>query len=345
MQLNLPNVTTRNKNGKTYYYYRQGDAFTPIKGTPGTMQFFASYEAAKQGVSRAPAKTFADLVKAYQLSPDYRELADNTKRLYQGYAKRMLNRYAAVDIRAFGHKSIRGELLAWRDEMALASPTSAELQIRFAKVLLRFGAERDMIEANHLAGARRFKAADHSSKVWTAEQIKAILANAPLHLQYGIKLALLTGQRISDLIRMRWTDIKDGFLCLRQKKTKACVELPVQAALRALLEQIPRHAETILTNAYGRSWGSERGLRDAWERTLVRCGFDKLGLRFHDLRGTAITCLADAGCTPIEIASMTGHSLDHVSKILKAYLGRTRAQATNATKALNSTWIGELSAD
>jgi integrase len=46
------------------------------------------------------------------------------------------------------------------------------------------------------------------------------------------------------------------------------------------------------------------------------------GLRFHDLRGTAVTRLALAGCKVPEIAAITGHSLRDVEAILeKHYLG------------------------
>jgi integrase len=42
-------------------------------------------------------------------------------------------------------------------------------------------------------------------------------------------------------------------------------------------------------------------------------------LHFHDLRGTAVTRLALAGCTVPQIAAITGHSPRDVDKILKAH--------------------------
>ena len=47
------------------------------------------------------------------------------------------------------------------------------------------------------------------------------------------------------------------------------------------------------------------------------------GVTFHDLRGTAVTRFALAGCTNAEIATLTGHSLKQVEQILDAhYLSR-----------------------
>ncbi|WP_174864297.1 hypothetical protein [Ruegeria atlantica] len=39
------------------------------------------------------------------------------------------------------------------------------------------------------------------------------------------------------------------------------------------------------------------------------------GLTFHDLHDTAVTILAIAGCSEIEIATIIGHSLNDVGAI------------------------------
>ncbi len=60
-------------------------------------------------------------------------------------------------------------------------------------------------------------------------------------------------------------------------------------------------------------------------------------LHFHDLRGTTVTLLSEAGCTPQQIATITGHSLMTVSQILERYLARTSGLAHEAiTKLENS---------
>jgi len=46
-------------------------------------------------------------------------------------------------------------------------------------------------------------------------------------------------------------------------------------------------------------------------------------LHFHDIRGTTVTMLAEAGFTVPEIASITGHTLRSAQEILQKYLART----------------------
>jgi integrase len=56
---------------------------------------------------------------------------------------------------------------------------------------------------------------------------------------------------------------------------------------------------------------------------------------FHDLRGTAVTRLAVAGCTEAEIATITGHATGSVRAILDThYLSRDPALAESAIRKL-----------
>jgi integrase len=62
-------------------------------------------------------------------------------------------------------------------------------------------------------------------------------------------------------------------------------------------------------------------------------------LHFHDLRGTAVTRLALAGCTVPEIAAITGHSIMTVQQILDAhYLGGRIELAESAIKKLSEAY-------
>jgi integrase len=69
-----------------------------------------------------------------------------------------------------------------------------------------------------------------------------------------------------------------------------------------------------------------------------------VGLTFHDLRGTAVTRLAIAGCTGIEIATLTGHSLREVHAILDAHdLNRDPVLAESAVRSSNQEQSPQLS--
>ena len=71
------------------------------------------------------------------------------------------------------------------------------------------------------------------------------------------------------------------------------------------------------------------------EKAVAKSGV--VGVTFNDLRGTAVTRLAVAGCTEAEIATITGHSLRDVRSILdKHYLNRDQTLAENAIRKLEA---------
>jgi DNA-binding CsgD family transcriptional regulator len=74
-----------------------------------------------------------------------------------------------------------------------------------------------------------------------------------------------------------------------------------------------------------------------------------IALHFHDLRGTTVTLLSVAGCTPQQIATITGHSLRTVNQILERYLARTRDLADQAIlnfeNSTRTTFANQLQTD
>ena len=92
-------------------------------------------------------------------------------------------------------------------------------------------------------------------------------------------------------------------------------------------------ATHILTTPAGRPW-LKRHFSRQWKDTCDRAGID--GLHFHDLRGTSVTLLAEAGCDTPQIAAITGHTLRSASAILEKYMARTRTQGALAMAKLEN---------
>jgi integrase len=100
------------------------------------------------------------------------------------------------------------------------------------------------------------------------------------------------------------------------------------------LDAIPKRSTIILANSKGRPWTSD-GFRSSFWTALDKVGIEDL--RFHDLRGTAVTRLALSGCSVPQIAAITGHSLKDVEALLDAhYLGGRAELAEQAALMLES---------
>jgi integrase len=179
---------------------------------------------------------------------------------------------------------------------------------------------RGLIAANPCERGGRLYRGSRADKIWTAEDEAAFLDRAPAHLHLPLMLALWTGQRQGDLLRLSWSAYDGTHIRLRQGKTGARVVVKVGAPLKAALDAAVKRSTIILTNSDNKPWTSD-GFRASWGKACKAAGV--VGVTFNDLRGTAVTRLALVGATEAEIATITGHSLRGVRAILDThYLSR-----------------------
>jgi integrase len=248
-----------------------------------------------------------------------------------------------MPLAALDEKEARGEFKAWRDKLA-ANPRKADYACTVLARIFPVAKVRGKISVNPCERGGRLYESDRADMVWSESAIASMIEVASAPLIDAMMLALWTGQREGDLLRLPWSAYDCAHIRLRQSKTGKRIVIPVSKRLREHLEGIRRrqHADAkdkvkvpfvILTNTRGRAW-TESGFRASWGK-----GFDKPRINedliSHDLRGSAGVRLALACASVPEIATFTGHSLKDVQAILdKHYLGRDVRLAENAMRKL-----------
>jgi integrase len=66
---------------------------------------------------------------------------------------------------------------------------------------------------------------------WPEDVLAAALAADDDRVRLAVHLLLYTAQRIGDVVRMKWTDIRDGRIEVRQQKTGRALSIPLHARL------------------------------------------------------------------------------------------------------------------
>ena len=329
-------VTKRLADGtlRTYRYAWKGGP--PLSGEPGTPEFVASYNDATSRKVAPPRGTLLSPLQQYQDSEDFRALADSTRRSSIALIKIIEKRFGSFPLSALTDRRSRGVFMGWRDQLAVsAGRRQADYAWTVLARVLSWSFNRGLVAANPCErGGRLYRGGGRAEKIWTVADEAAFLERAPAHLHLPLLLALWTGQRQGDLLRLPWSGYDGKHVRLRQRKTGARVVIPVGAPLRAALDATPKISTIILTNSDGKPWTSD-GFRASWRKACKLAGV--VGVTYNDLRGTAVTRLAIAECTEAEIATITGHSLRGVRAILDThYLSRDKSLGENAIRKLET---------
>jgi integrase len=335
---------------KTYFYHRATGK--RLEGEPGSHQFVASFaEIEKGSVAARVGQTFGLLVRNYTESVEFQQLAKSTQSEYRRLLSSAEAEFGTMPIAALGDPRVRVDFTDWREKVARGSgKREADNRLSAISTMLSWGVERGRLSANHLKGFRRLYHGDRSEIIWLPEHIEAFMAVAPIELQRALILALHTGQRQGDLLRLTWTAYDGKKVKLRQGKSRRggklgiLVEIPVTQALKSMLDRMERVSPSILTTKTGKPF-KKRYFARLWDEAMAEAGIrtvelpgteERVDLHFHDLRGSAVTMLSEANCNPQMVASITGHTLQSVNRILERYLARTRGLAEAAIETFEN---------
>jgi len=273
------------------------------------------------------------------------KLAASTKGEYRRMLTAAEAEFGDMPLAALDDPRVRKDFLDWREEVARSSgEREADNRLSAISAMLTWAVDRGQLTANYLRGFKRLYHADRSEIIWLPEHIAAFMKVAPIEMQRALILGLHTGQRQGDLLRLAWSAYDGMWIRLRQGKARRgrtlgpLVEIPCTTALRRMLDSMERVSPLILTTKTGQSL-KKRYFARLWDEAMRKAALqsvllpgsdDPVELHFHDLRGTAVTLLSEAGCTPQQIATITGHSLKTVHRIPERYLARTPGLAEQA---------------
>ncbi len=314
-----------------HYAWRGGPR---IEAAPDTPEFLAEWQqlTASRDKPTHHVGTLQELITGYQQSPDFAALADETREGYIRRIRKIETAFGDLPLATFARPDprIRGMMLDWRDGMA--GRREGDYCLTVLARILSWSKNRGRITVNPLERPGRLYSGSRAEITWSETEIAALLAKATPAVRLPFLLALHTGQREGDILRLSWSAYDGQALRLRQSKTGRHVRIPVTTTLKAALDATRRVAVTICSTSRKQSWTGD-GFRASFAKIKVDAGIE--GRTFHDLRGTAVTRLAIAGCSVPEIATITGHDLKTVEEILsKHYLSRDNALGDSAIAKL-----------
>lgn len=291
--------------------------------------------------------TMNALIEQYKNSEDYLSKREKTRRDYDYYLA-LISSWAG-DKQA---TSINKKMVSTLYEItAKKKKRKATYIIQVLRLLFSYAERQSIIPQNsNPATEMRLSTKTDKGHIWSPHDVTLFAKTADDMGYYSVGTAVILnewmGQRMGDIITMRTGQYKDGTIHIKQSKTGAEVTIPVATIphLKARIDdQIKRNNARRVTSTFiieqenGMPFTVD-GLSHIIAKVRARAmevmteaeaaNFSKL--IFKNLRHTAVTRLAEAGCAIPEIAAISGHTFKSCQDIIDRYNVRTKKMAQNA---------------
>ncbi len=302
----------RDRHGKRRWRYRH-KGFTAELGTDfGGDEFERRYQSAVKrqklklgaGVERTKPGTLNDLVvQFYRLH--FPNIQESTRADYRSVIEPVRRKH--------GHKRIAHmrvpHVMAIKADLA-ETPQQANKTLKRLSQILDLAVKLEWRSDNPVKAVDKYKADGVGFHTWDEHEIQRFYevhkVGTPAHL--AMTLMLYTGAAKVDAVKLGRANIKESRIVYRRQKTRKNpsgveVSIPIHPDLMEALE----HAKsrfTFLETLYGKA-RTRSGLG-----TSMRKWCDKADLPLcssHGLRKAICRRIAEAGGTPFEIMSVSGH--------------------------------------
>jgi integrase len=266
------------------------------------------------------------------LAPREAETSIATYARYERTLKRFLD-FLGDDAGKDLNEIVPVQITAFRDSrLKDASTRTANLELKIVKMVFRSARLDGHLWQDPAEGVKTVKNRDpFSRRPFTIDELRSILKVAGPEWESLIKFGLYTGQRLSDLASLTWSqiDLERDEIRLTTRKTGKSLLIPIAQPLREHLltlasgdnPKVPVHPRSFqILHSQGRVGTLSNqftdllvaaGLRQSRDhqgrgigRSGKRTGMD---ISFHSLRHTAVSLLKDAGIPDAVVMALVGH--------------------------------------
>lgn len=257
-------------------------------------------------LTSGPSGAMADLVRD-ALPSIVDKKADSTRRQYEYAAGQIASLLADFEPAQVTESDIYDLLEQFRD-----TPNMGNRVLTVARLVFKHAVKRKMIPNNPCTGVDRFAEAKRDRYITDAELV-AVRDRAGDRLKVVIDLLYLTGQRVNDVLDIRYGDLTDDGIRFKARKGDERKTVTWNDDLKAAVEAAKRLGGSVapLARAEDRHllrgrWGGRvdyRSLSEQWTRACKLAGVEDAHI--HDVRAKSATDAEAAGLDP---TALLGHT-------------------------------------
>jgi len=236
-----------------------------------------------------------------------RSVAENTQKQYDLAARKLAHIF-----QEFAPQQVLPKHIAQMRRELAATPNMVNRMLSVLRMVFDYAVEEQLVDSNPCVGIKRLAEAKRD-RLLSPREYEAIYAVAPPRLQVVMDLLRLTGQRVTDVLCIRYADLSDEGIAFKQQKTGAKLVVRWSPELRETAERARLLDNNIraLTLLHGRGGKpvDYRSTHDQWVRACAKAQVEDADLR--DLRPMAATTAKLQGVDP---TALLGHTSPAMTK-------------------------------
>ena len=319
----LEHVKWVTAKGRTYGYFNTGQmvAGKPVRtrlpelSAPGFWDSYAALKGARVKRAAAPY-TVADLAHDFEASRAFRALKPNSQISYSKNLRRVAAMLGKFPVEALERAHVAKVL-----EREMDGAGSHNLFLSVVGAMYKWARAMEKTAREPTKGISRRETGSHEP--WPENVLTAGLAAKDDRTRLAVRLLYYTGQRIGDVLAMRWSDVANDEISIVQEKTGKRVWVPLHSDLRAELAATPKRGMTIISTPIGKPV-KDQTLRVSLQKFTAALGQKTVP---HGLRKNAVIALLEVGCSVAEVAAITGQTYAVVEYYAKRINQRKLASA------------------
>lgn len=236
------------------------------------------------------------------------------------------------------------DVTKFRDELQAKGLSAHTVNLNVRKILKRpfkLAVDEGWIQRNPVAGVRQLRGTTAEKGTFTPEQVLKLFEAAEGDWKGLILAGYYTGARLSDLARLKWSNIdldeRKKTITFWQKKTegksaKAKVKIPIHPELEEHLISGPLSDNPnapVFPELHQKPGSGKSGLSMSFKRIMARAGIDGgiirerqgaagrsvSALSYHSLRHSFNSALANAGVPQELRQKLTGHASEAMNTL------------------------------
>lgn len=319
----------KTRTGAWAYYFRIGKGARIRLPAPSDKAFMPAYLAAMAGESvpvkeRDVPNTIAWLIGRYMESAEWVQLKPATRKqrsnIFLHVVEKPDGKGGKIGSKPFS--VITEKAIRYGMEDRARTPAAANNYLKSMSSLCKWAVKNGHMKSNPAEGVDRFRLEGEGFLAWEIEDVRAFCMKWPIGTKQrlALELAMHTGMRRSDLVRIGRQHLRGSELSITTQKTGARVTVELPTRVLDIIAATPVGDLNFLVTDY-RNPFSVPGFGNWFGAAARKAGIEK---NTHGLRKLAATMAANGGATAHELMSQFGWSNSKQAEVYTKKADRAR---------------------